>query len=280
MLYHYYKFTQWMILMRMIASLITIVVILFLQLAPAQANEIKRTIKIGYANEWAPISVGDGKNIKGILPDLMDEIIDKNIGITVEHIGLPWGRAQALVESGDIDGFITTPTKARLQYAIRSKENVIYIPFQAFVKKNSVTETKFKLSSSLNELKNLNYCDVLGNGWAQSFYNKHNIKFDQVPSIDNCVKMMIAGRSDVIIHASPVVQLFIKKLAVDGKVSIVSSPYPDSPSFPLLLSKKSSFKQDFLNKFDDAVSKMKGDQIYTSLLNRLTDKNIDAFLTK
>ncbi len=202
----------------------------------AYSATTKETITLVYANKWAPISVGDGEEIQGILPDLMHEILHIRMGLNVSHLGRPWGRAQKDVESGFADGFRTTPTNARKADTNQSQQDVLYIPFQAFVRKNSVTEGDIKKGVPLNKLENTTFCDVLGNNWAIEFYKARDIDYLTVPSIDICLKMLNKGRADVIIHASPVTQLFIRKLKFTDSISMIPHIYEESPKFPFLIS--------------------------------------------
>lgn len=255
----------------------TIVFPLFVGIASAQSNDGNSTITLVYANKWAPISGGEGDQVEGILPSLMEEIIHNRMGIRVIHKGLPWGRAQEVIKRGDADGFITTPTEARQGYSVASKQTVLQLPFQAFVKKGSASELDLKAGKPLTELGTTRFCDVLGNGWAKAFYDARNITYLEVPSLDNCLKMLNIGRTDIVIHASPVTQLFIRKLAIAPNIGRIAHVYPESPEFPLLLSKKSTYGAGFLARFDKIVADMKQSQEYEKILDQLTQENIDQF---
>ena len=70
-------------------------------------------IKIVYANQWHPYSVGDGVNVQWILPDLIERLLSEKLDYTVRHMGVPWNRAQSMVRSGEADGFVTAVTAER-----------------------------------------------------------------------------------------------------------------------------------------------------------------------
>ncbi len=243
----------------------------------AYSQTTDKSITLVYANKWAPISAGDEEQVQGILPDLMHEILHIRMGYDVTHLGRPWGRAQKDIENGVADGFITTPTETRKAYANTSEQDVLYIPFQAFVRKNSAAEVTIKKGIALNKLENSTFCDVLGNNWAVEFYKARGIDYLTVPSIDICLKMLNKGRADVIIHASPVTQLFIKKLEFSDSISMIPHVYKESPKFPLLISKKSNLSAEFFDHFDETVAKMKKTGEYDRLLNSLMKRNIELF---
>ena len=47
------------------------------------------TIKLSYNSEWAPYSLGLGPSVGGVLPELLREIIEKRMGISVYQNGGP-----------------------------------------------------------------------------------------------------------------------------------------------------------------------------------------------
>ncbi len=260
-------------LIRLISSIIALTII---SIAGANFSYAEPPIfKVAYASEWAPISFGENDKVKGILPDLIEEIISKRMNIKVVHRGLPWARAQKAVENGVVDAFVTTATEQRLLYSMRSTTNILRVPFQAFTLKGSEVEIELTHGSSIANLGDYLYCDVLGNGWAKAFYNRRNIDYLVTSTLDNCLNMMVANRVDVIIHASPVAQMFIRKLAIDNKINMLPKIYPESPEFPLLLSKKSDFGSVFLQKFDAIVKDMKKSGEFAQLMKKITEQNLN-----
>ncbi|WP_169543579.1 substrate-binding periplasmic protein [Sneathiella aquimaris] len=258
--------------------MISIILVLLSSSALAsQSDRSKGPIIVLYANEWAPISEGNGKQVRGILPGLIEEIIQKRLGIDVIHKGVPWGRAQEEIERGTADAFVTTPTPTRKKYAIPSDQNVLYVPFEAFVRKGSSAENSLKSGRPLTALKNTGFCDLLGNGWAVEFYRARKIDYQIAPTIDSCLNMLSRGRTDIVIHATPVTQLFIKKLGFTNEIVRISHVYSESPKFPLLISKKSKFGADFLERFDQTLADMKKTSEYDDLLQELTTQYLEHF---
>jgi polar amino acid transport system substrate-binding protein len=253
-------------------------VLVFFDLSAAsicgQSENNEPAISIVYANSWPPISVGDDDNVRGILPSLIEEIIYNRMGVKVKHLGQPWARAQRSVENGDVDAFIATATADRLEFSNRSKTEVLYIPFRAFIRDSSILETEFLSATHISRLTEFVFCDVLGNSWARNFYQEQKIDFVRTPAIENCLQMMALGRVDVIIHASPVVELGVKNLMLGNKIKMLPMEYPDSPHFPILLSKKSKFGADFLAQFDEVVSEMQSGPEFNTLVESITRESI------
>lgn len=263
--------------MRIVALLLLAFSTLIIMQANAQSEDAAPTMSLVYSSTWAPMSVGDDEKVRGIIPDLLEEIIQNRMGIKVRHIGLPWARAQTFIEYGGADGFVTTPTEPRLKYSIQSKENALPIPFHAFVGKNSPTEIQLRAGTPLEKLQSARYCDVLGNGWATAFYKKRNIDYEIAQSLENCLKMLASNRIEVVVHAAPVTQFAITKLSLNDQITMMPHAYSESPDFPLLISKRSNFGQDFLDKFDAVLIEMKKNHELEILLERLTQKNLASF---
>ncbi|WP_419904129.1 substrate-binding periplasmic protein [Kiloniella sp.] len=232
------------------------------------AGEINDPVfKVAYAESWAPISVGSMESVSGILPALMDEIIHNQMDITIEHRGLPWARAQRAVKTGEVDAFITTPTQERLAFARASEGIVFPLRFQPIVRLGSEEEKLLKSEADItNILSDKRYCDVLGNGWAKRFFDEKGISFQVVPTLDICLKHLIHNQIDIIIHATPVADSFIRKLNVSDKVTILPIVMSSSPKFPLLVSKNSPYGVKFLEEFDEVLLKIKNHGVWETLL--------------
>ncbi len=242
--------------------------LLFFSFSSRADEKERQPFKIAYAESWAPISVDSANTVTGILPELMDIVIDKTMGIPVKHQGFPWARAQEAVRSGEVDAFITTPTPERLKFTRASKNVVFTLNFQPIVRINSDEEHLLKSEKDIYTiLKSKKYCDVLGNGWAENFYKAKNLKYLVVPTLDICLKHLAQGQIDIIIHAAPVSLSFIQKLGMGKQLTVLPIVISSSPAFPLLVSNESSFGQDFLNEFDHTVSNMKQRGMWDELLN-------------
>jgi len=223
--------------------------------------------KIVYASAWPPYSEGTNRDVQGILPSLMEDLISKRMGVPVEHIGVPWARAQDMVKKGLVDAFVTTPTPERLAYAISSNEYVYSVEFNPVVKIGSKIHARMTEDVNIPvEIANYRFCDVLGNNWAKHYYNKYNINYFIAKDAEVCVKMINAGRLDIFIHPANVAKRAIEKLNLMTSFEIYGA-VAESPKFTLLLSKKSHFGATFLKNFDDALHAEKAKGAYKQLLS-------------
>lgn len=242
------------------------------QIAVAQE---KRQFTIAYASEWAPYSYGLGGEVDGLLPRLMDKIFAGIDGFEVVHNGLPWERAQQVFFGGRVDGMVATATQKRLTHASQSAEAALEIPFHPVVRRDSSFKPPLLKDTDLSGFRNYRYCDVLGNGWAVEFYNKRNIEFSISPTIDNCLQQLKLGRVDIVIHAKPVLEIFIKQLGLEQELEIIDLKYDESPRFPLLVSDAYEFADDLIDAFDREVARLKSSGAYEEVMEDLVAKEKD-----
>jgi len=212
-------------------------------------------IKIVYANQWHPYSMGNGSNVKGILPDLIEQLLAEKLNYSVRHIGVPWNRAQSMVRSGEADGFVTAATAERLGFSKSGAQSLYKLNYQAFTLDNTQVQQTLQRDPDLQDKsKSLRFCDVIGNGWATAFYKAKNIELHTVTTIIGCLKMLKRNRQDVVIHSVDVIESIIAK---EPSLNLISkSPYLyEEVDFYLLLSKKSAHLFPVLDQVDAVLKK-------------------------
>lgn len=224
--------------------------LLFVESPQAAAEEMPLKMKIVYADSWAPVSfVQDGK-AEGLLPRKMEHILSDHLGLDVEHIAVPWGRAQQMVKTGAADGMVTTATSERLTFTNRSSSDVFILPFVVATRTETAAVLQTFNPDDLTLFSGKRFCDVLGNGWAQVFYEEKPVELYIAPTIRECLKLLSFGRVDGIVHAEPVLRHYVKEMALSKEVYVHSNPSRTSPVFPLLISKKSKHSAEMLERFD------------------------------
>ncbi len=228
-------------------------------------------VKLAYNSDWPPYSSGVGKDVVGILPDVMREIMEKRMGLSVVQSGSPWKRVQLQVKKGLSDAFVTVPTKTRLNYAHSSKSIVYSLEMRAIVKKDSIAHASLKNDPGIETFNKLRVCDILGNGFAKNFYGKHRIDFMTASNVRACLRMENIGRADVLIQPLAIANTAINSFGLE-KVLITLPKIYAQMDFTLLVSKKSNLGIDFIKNFDAILTQMKNDGSYDALLNRLRNK--------
>ncbi|WP_419797780.1 MAG: substrate-binding periplasmic protein [Terasakiella sp.] len=216
----------------------------------------KSEFRVVYANNWNPISYIENGQTKGILPNQVEHLLGQVMGLTVKHIAVPWGRAQKMIREGAADAFITTATPERLTYSTPTKDSLFYVPFVLATLKESTADQRLKSPDNLMPVIGSTFCDVLGNGWAKQFYQNKPVKVHYAPTIEECLKMLQVGRVSGIIHAQAVIKYYADTMGMSKNIHIFPTPAQSSPSFPILISNKSVWKDRFLKDFNSRFSQI------------------------
>ncbi len=244
--------------------LFSLAIFLFTPLATAGAQPLK----VGYSPDWAPYSITTDHTTAGILPDLLNELITERLGVPLEHVGLPWKRAQAQVKAGALDALITYPSDARLEYTERSESVVYNLISAAFVRKASPAYQALILDPAVENLKNHRGCVIFGNDWGKNFYAKHAIPYENAVDVKNCLRLLQRGRVDFFIQSRAVVLDNIRQLDFGNSLVALPEAYASIP-FTLLISKKSPFYKTLMPKFDRLIKQMKNDGSLERLIYNL-----------
>jgi polar amino acid transport system substrate-binding protein len=254
---------------KLIITLHRLLILLAFVLCLPIANTARAAdIKIAFNSEWAPYSKGVAGKVNGILPDLIREILDTHMGMSVENVGYPWARVQQLVENGAVDAFITVPTAKRLQYSLTSSEVAYKVEMRTAVKRGSQAERLLSDSPIPATLKTLRYCDIRANGWGRAYAEKHSITPTIASKVISCLRMLDNQRVDVVLQSTVVVDQEMAAQNLKEKLIILPAVFGEM-DFTLLLSKKSALGQDFIKRFDETVKRMKEDGSYDALISRL-----------
>lgn len=235
----------------------------------AQASE--QSVVISYNSDWPPYSFGSGASVKGVLPDLMEELIHKRLGIDVVHEGQPWRRAQNLVKQGQADAMITFASDDRLTYST-SSENIVYsLQQRPVVRKEGLTAKALMDDQAVSALNDQRVCMMIGDGWTEAFYKQHQINADKVRNTQACLRMIASDRADVFIHPAAAVNANMRETDTSDVLVHLPIVYAEM-QFSLLLSKQSGYKDDFIEKFDALVNEMKASGEYDLLIEKVDNK--------
>ncbi len=225
-------------------------------------------ISISYNSDWPPYSHGLRGEVAGILPRLLDELIGMRLGYAVRHNGAPWKRAQRLVEQGKLDAFVTVPTTARLKYAKRSASIVYSMEMLASVKRFGEAHKKLGAKPTIDTVRTMRVCDLLGNGWAEQFYAKHKVEYFKASNAADCLRLISRGRADVIIQPAAVAVAEIMAAGLKDKIATLPTAY-GALKFALLVSAKYEGADELLARFDELVERMRSDGSYGRLIANL-----------
>ncbi len=211
-------------------------------------------MKIVYYDSYPPRSWQEDGQMKGILIDIITEALQNRMGIKLVHEGYPWARAQAMVEAGQADAFITVPTPKRRIYTEVSTEPVIKLELFISTQVDNPKLAQLKTIKTIAELKPYRIVDYYGNGFLEQKLKGFNV--ERVPGIDAVYPFLAAGKAEVLLLSGGRINS-IKKMGYQNKIVVLPQPIY-SMSFNLCISKKSPYK-NILTDFDLVIRQMATD---------------------
>lgn len=225
-----------------------------------------RPFHITFYQDWAPFSSGPGEDVKGLLIDILDEALHHRLGVTVKYSGLPWKRAQTMVQRGIADAFCTTPNDERRSYTVVSQVPAVISPKKIYVSSDHPDLKTLEKVTSLEELQNYTFSGVLGGGWEQANLESRGFDILYKPSLDECLKLVALKRRDIFIGDKFTISLAVKKHGFTGKIIELPATLDKAP-YNLCISQKSSYRSS-INDFDRVMLEMKADGTQQKILDR------------
>lgn len=210
----------------------------------------------------------------GEQPEIAQYVLAK-LGIKANFRFLPWARAQKMVQDGEADLMMTTPNKARFEFAVFGKEMTTPNYWNVFVAraKPEVIE-KARKFQKLEDLKPFTVLDFIGNGWTGAFMkDADGYRIDRTPKMEQLVEKLQAGRGDMTINSSTSMNWFLHKLKYSGKVEEIDLVAPGTRfHMTFQVSRKSAWVELGLVKaLDLELKKMKDSGEWLKVLKKYKD---------
>ncbi|MCD4681675.1 MAG: transporter substrate-binding domain-containing protein [Bacteroidales bacterium] len=243
-------------------KLILILLIIFID-SPLFCQE-KEPMKLVYFDSAVPYSWKDNGEMKGILVDILDNAINKRMGIPVIHKGYPWARVQWLVKAGKADAFFTVPTLKRIAYTEISKETIFSIDTRLFVKAKNLKLEKLKAVKTISDLRHFKIGSYLGSGSLKTTLKDMDVIVAN--NVELALKMLIMGRFDVFMAGTHSSLAILEKYGYKDEIVVLPNVLISKP-FHLCIGKNSLFV-GILSEFDTTIREMKED----GTLEKIFDK--------
>jgi len=204
------------------------------------------TLRINYDNYKPFHWLDENNNDKGIFIDILNEILVNQMNIKIIYHEYPWARAQINVKLGIEDAFITTPTQERLGYVTPNKTPIIYMQKVPYTQINNPDIDILKKVQNINDLKDFEILDYLGNGWAKKTLVDHNVTWVEDPN--QALNMLANNKGDVFIENPIIIDFTLEQMGLTGKLERLPVSF-DSAPFHLFI-KKDSPLTTLLDEFD------------------------------
>lgn len=233
------------------------------------------TLTFVYWENAEPFCWEDNGVAKGIEVETAEKTLSA-LGIKVIHKFYPWARAQKMVENGEADMMMTTPSDSRFKYAIFGKEITMPNYWTIYVKKGN-TELKKKAESftKLEDLKPYRLADFNGNGWQAAYMKPedgYNIAV-QVYSMEMVPQALANGRVDMIINSENAMDWWANKLGISDQIEKVNVVLPLTRfHFVGMVSRKSPWaEKGIIRAFDESLKKLKKSGEWVKILKKYKD---------
>jgi polar amino acid transport system substrate-binding protein len=206
------------------------------------------SLHIVYANSFPPVSYLEGGAMKGVLVDVLDEVLARRMGLTLRHDGLPWARAQDLVKDDGADAYCTNKTEARAAYCNFGAEPVISMNYVVFYARANPKAEAIRRIMTLDDLSGFSQGDYLGNGFAE--INFKALKIDWAPSMEQVFAKIVAGRNDISVAVELVGKWTARKLGLTDQLGILPVSLSPSSEFRLAIRRSFAGNEALLRQFD------------------------------
>ena len=183
---------------------------------------------------------GAESGVKGIVADILDEVLLRRLGIAWKGQFLPWARAQLQVKNGQADMLITIPTDERREYSLASDQPVLLQYLHVYTYRGHPRIEAIRAISSIADIKQQGLLPLsnAGNGWFKQHIDTAGIAAYYAPADQNIAEMLAARRGDLMIDLPLSMNPTIKALGIGEQLEMTDARFGPI-GFHLLISQKS-----------------------------------------
>lgn len=214
-----------------------------------------RVYRIAYHEDFAPFSQRRDGRMTGIFVSIMDELLVRRLGLTIEHEGFPWARAQQRVKEDLADAFVTVATDERRAFTVPTQEWITQGRLAMFVRADAPERARLAQIRNIAELRGFNIGTYLGNSWVKSKFA--DIEVNYVVNRDSALKMLQAGRLQVVVDAANPTHAALRAAGMTGEI-VELPPVLDVSETHLCIGKQSPLLAH-ANSIDAQLRRMKAD---------------------
>ena len=178
---------------------------------PARAQN--GPIHMGYFDKYPPFSNKDASgHMSGLLVDSV-ELVGKGAGLSFDHQGFPWARAQRMVEQGELDGLCTLETATRSAYAEFCATPLVTVRYGVYHRSN---DTRIQSLTSIADMRALRQGSYRGSGYVQEYLEVDRILFDN--DQESILRRIDMGNLDLFVEGEMVTGIKVKELGLSERI--------------------------------------------------------------
>ena len=184
---------------------------------PLAAAELP-PVRLAYFDAYAPFSfrTPDGA-MTGVEVEALDLVLGQRLGRRLIHVGCPWARAQALVESGEADGFCTAPTPERERYARFSRSPLFISPSVVVYHPRGPAAAVLAAAATRTDLQGFTHVNYLGNAFIERLFGHDAVLWVRTPEM--ALQMIERGRADYMVWAEQTARYEMRRLGLDTELA-------------------------------------------------------------
>lgn len=216
--------------------------------------------------EEVPTAYRDEEGLTGFLVDLAREALRRS-GRSVKIVTVPWARALASARSGEVDGIMTLyKTPDRESYLDFSDESVLMQDQAFYVLAGTATSFGPDIAALADKrigvMTRISYGAQFDSLIHQGFFSR----LDPQSKIETLVKMLAAGRIDVVPAFRGTMRRTAGSLGLTARIEELPLPMEALPSYVGFT--RARDLSDVKRGFDIGLRSMKADGSYDRLLKR------------
>ena len=194
----------------------------------AQAGALRLSLN----EDYAPYSYLDQGRVLGVIPDALSLVLQQALPrLQLSLLGLPWRRAQAVVQNAEADALCTFASDERRAYAEFGQQPLVSLEPHLFFRADHPRRNELADLRDRVQLKGFQLVDQRGNQWAETQFADFP-RVEWVGGHDAIYRMVLAKRGDVHVALSPLVtQWRLRKLGLQAEIISVPAPYV-APAVP------------------------------------------------
>jgi len=228
----------------------------------AQAASVK-PIRMGYFENYPPFSFRDQQGqMSGALIDGVN-LVGHAAGLTFSHQGYPWVRAQAMVESGNLDGFCTTIDQERQAYVDFCPTPIIIERFGVY---HRIDDKRMLDLHSIQDLRPFNQGSYRGAGYPLQHLEPEYVHWYK--DVDTVLRMIDSGSLDIYIGGESVNDLIVKNLGLENRIQFTEVPFLPVAEFCFGLRHNFPDAAAVLAKMEQAASAARKSGVLDKLMNK------------
>lgn len=227
-----------------------------------------------YYNQFEPFSWEADNQMQGMFIDIINEVFEERLGISVRHEGYPWKRAQQMVQDGSADAMCTVATSQRLEYAVETSFPVLSINFKIFTAVDHPRLIEMNKIETLSDLGDLALADIAGSGWAAANLQDRQVYY--ADTYDQLFQMLIQGRADAAIRNDWQTQYLLNKAGFGNDIIALPQPMTSEPiEYTILIGKSSPFAEQ-VDRINNVLEQMVENGDILEIFEKYRDMDITA----